>query len=401
MSKINRISFIIDKQIEQLNKAVKEYVKTHMGEKGYIDTQKGCSQGRMYFYSYTGTIGGDMIEGLVKGVRVYGENIQIIGTQNFVSTNIEYSDSDFSVYDISDKILAEKVKYAIYKGFKNKDILNGVILKNIDIIKHYKNRLSKKADFDLTTGSFLGQKKIKINLNRFLAFCEDFEGKLKNALCYYSGEIDNQEDKTNRFNAPLNNKDFLNSTDTYNTFINVNLLNKIAQKISTEGIDAKTYDRTVPKKSLSYDFTALSLKKYFNGLDAYDDALEFSTSIKISEFDTKSAKFNTNFNIGENQNVFAINVELNFGLKFSLKKNVRLNLCLNNVSNIKVSISSGSVTIKDEAGLISAIQESFDFDNIPICLSDNGVSFRDYYAKIKNIEALEEGFYLFGDQLYQ
>ena len=313
----------------------------------------------------------------------------------------EYSDTDFSVYDISDKILAEKVKYAIYKGFKNKDILNGVILKNIDIIEHYKNRLSKKADFDLTTGAFLGQKKIKINLNRFLAFCEDFEGKLKNALCYYSGEIDNQEDKTNRFNVPLNNKDFLNSTDSYNTFININLLNKIAQKISTEGIDAKTYDKTVPKKSLSYDFTALSLKKYFNGLDAYDDALEFSTSIKISEFDTKSAKFNTNFNIGENQNVFAINVEMNFGMKFSLKKNVRLNLCLNNVSNIKVSISSGTVTFKDEAGLISAIQESFDFDNIPICLSDNGVSFRDYYAKIKNIEALEEGFYLFGDQLYQ
>ena len=146
----------------------------------------------------------------------------------------EYSDTDFSVYDISDKILAEKVKYAIYKGFKNKDILNGVILKNIDIIEYYKNRLSKKADFDLTTGAFLGQKKIKINLNRFLAFCEDVEGKLKNSLCYYSGEIDNQEDKTNRFNAPLNNKDFLNSTDTYNTFININLLNKIAQKISTD-----------------------------------------------------------------------------------------------------------------------------------------------------------------------
>ena len=92
---------------------------------------------------------------------------------------------------------------------------------------------------------------------------------------------------------------------------------------------------------------------------------------------------------------------MNFGMKFSLKKNVRLNLCLNNVSNIKVSISTGTVTFKDEAGLISAIQESFDFSNIPTCLSDNGVSFRDYYAKIKNIEALEEGFYLFGDQLYQ
>ena len=155
------------------------------------------------------------------------------------------------------------------------------------------------------------------------------------------------------------------------------------------------------KKTLSYDFTVASLKKFFNGLDAYDNALEFSARIKISEFDTKSAKFNANFNIGENQNVFSINVELNFGLEFSLKKNVRLNLCLNNVSNIKVTISTGSVTIKDEAGLVSAIQESFDFGDIPICLSDNGVSFRDYYAKIKNVEASEEGFYIFGDQLYQ
>ena len=313
----------------------------------------------------------------------------------------EYSDTDFSIYEISDKILAERVKYAIYKGFKNKDILNSVILKKINIIEHYKNRLSKKADFVLTTSALLDQKKITINLNRFLGFCEDVEGKVKSALCYYSGEIENEEDKTDRSSAPLNNKDFLNSTETYNTFININLLNKIAQKISAEGIDAKNYDKTVPKKSLPYDFTAQSLKKYFDGLDSYDNASEFSTNIKISEFDTKSAKFNVNFNIGENLNVFSINVELNFKLEFSLKKNVRVNLCLNDVSDIKISISTGTVSIKDEAELLSAVQQSFDFENIPICLSDNGVSFRDYYAKIKKIAALEEGFYLFGDQLYQ
>lgn len=95
MSKISRIRTTIDEQIEQLYEAVKEYVRSHMGEKGYIDTQKGCSQERMYFYSYTSTFGGNMIEGLVKGVRVCGENIQIIGTVNFAYSNIEYSDSDF------------------------------------------------------------------------------------------------------------------------------------------------------------------------------------------------------------------------------------------------------------------------------------------------------------------
>jgi len=183
-----------------------------------------------------------------------------------VNISGEFSDADFSVYDISDKILSERVRYAIYKGFKNNYILNGTIFKNIDIIQYYKNRLSKKPDFVLKTGTFLGQKEININLNRFVAFCEDVEGKLKTALCYYSGEIDNVEDKTDHSQDPLKKADFLNSTDTYNTFININLLNKIAQKISTEGISQKTYDKTVPKKSLSYDFTVASLKNFLMDL---------------------------------------------------------------------------------------------------------------------------------------
>ena len=107
------------------------------------------------------------------------QNVEIYG---------EFSDTDFSVYDISDKFMAERVKYVIYKGFKKGNVLNEKILGKIDLVKHYKERLSKKANFTLTTGAFLDKKNININLNRFIAFCEDVEGNLKNALCYYSGE---------------------------------------------------------------------------------------------------------------------------------------------------------------------------------------------------------------------
>ena len=181
----------------------------------------------------------------------------------------------------------------------------------------------------------------------------------------------------------------------------MNLLDKIAKNISTEKINEKTYDKNTPKKTLPYDFTVTSLKKYFNGLDEYDDTLEFSTKINNIEFDTKNAKFTVVFNIGDKLNVFSLNVELSFTCDFTLKRNVRLNLCLKDVSGLKVSISAGSASIKDETGLISAIQESFDFKNIPICASDDGVSFRDYFTKISKIQALDEGLYLFGEQLYQ
>lgn len=312
----------------------------------------------------------------------------------------DYSENDFCVFDIINKTITEEVKLALFKGFKNNSFVDNNILGKINLIDHYKKRLLNKENFKFITSSFLENKEIIVKLDRFIGFCEDIKGSGSNSLCYYSGEIDNKQDKTDRSNVPLKNKEFLNSTD-YNIFININLLNMITEKISSEGIKEKAYDKNVAKKSLSYDFTLASLKKYFNGLDSYDDKLEFSTIIKISEFDSKSAKFNVAFTIGKKLNVFSIDIELKLEFDFSLKKNVRLNLCLKSVSDIKVNISSSTITIKDENRLKSVIEESFDYKNIPLCLSDGGISFKDYYAKILKIEATDEGFYLSGNQLYQ
>ena len=374
----------------------------------YLDFKKGLlllSPDKVSLsFSFDYTFGQNSSNGTfdfkINTIRIKIKNNKEDQSQSFNITG-EYSDEDFNVYEISDKFITKNVRYAIYKGFKRLNFLNNNIFGKINLIDHYKNRLSKKADFKLVTGSFLDNKEITINLNRFLGFCEDVEGKAQTALCYYSGEINKEEDKTDRSKVPLKNQAFLNSSDTYNIFINMNLLDKIAKNISTEKINEKTYDKNTPKKTLPYDFTVTSLKKYFNGLDEYDDTLEFSTKINNIEFDTKNAKFTIAFNIGEKLNVFALNVELSFTCDFTLKRNVRLNLCLKDVSGLKVSISAGSASIKDETGLISAIQESFDFKNIPICASDDGVSFRDYYTKISKIQALGEGLYLFGEQLYQ
>ena len=374
----------------------------------YLDFKKGLlllspdkvSLSFSFDYIYGSTTSNGTFDFKINMIKIKIKNNKEEQSQSF-NISGEYSDEDFSVYEISDKLITKNVKYAIYKGFNRLNVLNDNIFAKINLIEHYKKRLSKKADFKLITGSFFDKKEITINLNRFIGFCEDVEGKIQNALCYYSGEINNEEDKTDRSKVPLNHSSFLNSTNTYNIFINMNLLNQIAKNILKEKINEKTYDKTVPKKTLSYDFTVASLKKYFSGLDEYSDTIEFSTKINILEFDTKKAKFNAAFNIGEKVNVFSLNVELNFSCEISLKRNVRVHLCLKSVSDLKVSISTGTVSITDEAGLISAIQESFDFKNIPICLNEDGVSFRDYYTKISKIEPSEEGIYLYGEQLYQ
>ena len=320
-------------------------------------------------YTYEGASSKATFDFKMNMIRVRVKNNK---EEQIQSANITagYSENDFSVYDISDKTLAEKIKLALYAGFKDHDFVNNKILAKIDLVDHYKKRLSKKADFKLTTST------------------------------YYSGEFENEEDKTDRTQAPINNQDFLKSTD-YNTFININLMNKIAQKITEGGINEKTYNKNTPKKTLPYSFNLESLKTYFNNLDSYADDTEFSTTIKISNFDSKNAKFNVAFNLGENKNVFSIDVEISMKLALSLKKNVKLNLCVESVSDIKTKISTGNVEIKDEDKLKTAVENSFDFKNYPFCLSDDGVSFKDYYSKILKTQALDEGFYLFGNQLYQ
>ena len=316
-----------------------------------------------------------------------------------VNITADYTENDFSIYDISDKTYAEKIKVALYKGFENNGFVNDKILPKIDLIDAYKKKLSQKADFKFSTGAFLENKEITIKLNRFIGFCEELGKIRKSAICYYSGELENEEDKTDRSNVTLITK-FTDSTD-YNIFINSYLLDRIGNRISTDGLKEKIYDKTVPKAEIPYDFKFSSLKKYFDGLGTYSDEEEFSTKIKIKEFSTKSAKFNVVFIIKEEEK-FNMDVTVNYNLKGDLNKNVLVNLCVFRISNVEVGKPTGTVKIKDEANLKDAISKSFDFTNYPLCLTDEGVSFKDYFSKITSIEdSSNDGIYLFGNQLYQ
>ena len=97
-----------------------------------------------------------------------------------------------------------------------------------------------------------------------------------------------------------------------------------------------------------------------------------------------------------------MDVTVNYNLKGDLNKNVLVNLCVFRISNVEVGKPTGTVKIKDEANLKDAISKSFDFTNYPLCLTDDGVSFKDYFSKITSIEdSSNDGIYLFGNQLYQ
>ena len=152
---------------------------------------------------------------------------------------------------------------------------------------------------------------------------------------------------------------------------------------------------------MSFDFTVSSLKNYFKGLNSYENNETFEAKIKINELNSKKMKLNAVFNIGNSNDVFSLDIQMDTNLKVEIIRNVRLNICLDNVKNIRICVKSGNVSIIDESGLQKAIEESFINSNESKCLSDDGISLRDYYSIITNAYCQDEGIYLEGNHLYQ
>ena len=316
-----------------------------------------------------------------------------------VEVSMFSTEDDYNVFEISDKALLARVRTALYKGFENNSILKDISSK-IDLITYYQDFYKDKKSLDFETSTFLDSKKISVNFNRFVGFCEDVTGKAESALCYYSGEVDGEE-KTDKTKVPTSNENFVNPQDTYNTFINIDLLNNILNKLLKDGLSEKTFNKDSVVKTLSYDFTVGSLKKYLSGLDSYQDSETFEAKVKINEFSINKVKLTANFNIGDKTNVFSLDVELEIKLKVSLFRSVRLNACLESAKTTQISVKSGGVSITNESGLKSAIEEAFDYDNVPLCLSNKGVTLRDYYSIITKVYCQDEGIYIEGNQLYQ
>ena len=92
-------------------------------------------------------------------------------------------------------------------------------------------------------------------------------------------------------------------------------------------------------------------------------------------------------------------------MDISVSRNVRFNLCLKEIKTKTVEVVSDKNNLKVEIsnleGLKKAIDDSFDSDNDKVCLTDEGISLRDYFNKIRNAYIREEGIYLEGDHLYQ
>ena len=319
---------------------------------------------------------------------------------------------NYSIHGIQDKILLEALKYLFCKGFQDNSVLNKIIPEKMEtgLYNYYTEYFKNIKEFNIQTKDFFGNLKLSIKNNEFLYFCEDLLGEYKTAFCYYKGNVQDIEgSKDDKTLLPLKNERFShNEDDLYNLFINNDLFEYSMDYFVKNYFEknAKIYNNKTNTKQLSYDFTVNSLNKYFRGLEYLQKTDYFDCEIYIEKGNLNEVVYKVRVNIrDENKNYFEMRVTSGLTLDIPIKKSVKFDICIKDTKTKNVEIifstTKPQVEVSDFEGLQRAIEESFDFSKNPICLNNDGISLRDYFAEITKAYAKEEGLYFEGPQLYQ
>ena len=316
---------------------------------------------------------------------------------------------DYNVPGIADKEFLELLKDTLFSGFQRAYVLSEMIPEKIDagLLKYYTEFYSKKKEFKIVTSEFLGKLIFPMNNNKFIYFCEDLIGDYKNSFCYYLGYTDVEEEIKDKTKIPLSNERFShNNDDLFNIFINKELIYDITSYITKSYFyfNPKIYNNKTNIKQLSYEFNVASLKKYFNGLQNIQDNEYFYCEVFIDNITLNDASYRAKINIGDKYN-FIIKIDSKINIDILTIKGIRFNLCLKDTKTSQIEVISwtteSKIEINNLEGLKNIVEESFDFNYNKICFTDEGISMRDYFTKIRDIYIREEGIYLEGNHLYQ
>lgn len=329
--------------------------------------------------------------------------------KSIFSIKMSTTKESYSIPGIKDKEFLSVLQNLLYSEFNKNGVLNEIISEKLEIgIKDYYTKFYRKnKEFRVYTNEFFGHMGFPMRNNKYMYFCEDILGQYKTAFCYYPGYTHLYEEHIDKTKVPIKNERFSHNDDNlYNIFINYDMFKTIMDYITNNYFiyHAKKYTNETNTKKLSYDFTVSSLQKYFKGLDNLKKEDTFYCQVYIQDITFYEVSYQVIFQIRNNDKTnFSMNITSNIAIDIPIKKSVKINLCLKEINVKKVEMIKGQidVDIKDLEGLKEAIDESFDFKHNPICLNDEGISLKDYFAEINNATLQPEGIYLEGQQLYQ
>jgi len=272
----------------------------------------------------------------------------------------------------------------------------------INIVNYYKELMKQHKSFSYQSSKLLGHKNVEIPLNRYIDFCYEKDLKFENAMCYFSGEL-NGEDLEDKRKDPLIFENFIEANDNYHMFINRKLFNDVMDYVVKENVK-NIYKKGSTSIKLPYEFTSKYLKEIFDFSFEKDDA-SFSVEVQVKNiiFNEKDYHLLSLNNVimleGLSENITFSN-DFNFKVDKKIIKSTKFDICVSEI-NVKEVKSEGTIKIKDENKIKEWINKSFNVESYPLCLSDNGITLRDYFSYLTNVTIGEKGVFIQGMHLYQ
>ena len=322
-----------------------------------------------------------------------------------VKVTIETRAKDYVVFNVDVAEVATQIQTVMYNQMNQKGIITQIaseIEKGTNTF--YEKLYENKDKYTFTSSTLLGSQSINITFDTFIAFPEDLGKEYKSAITSYSGNVEGKDVAVDKKEKALAKKEFVQPGDDYLTFINYDLFNDIFSSFITKGVVMTLNTNSIP--SLSFTLTYKTMTTLFNGLPssfAETDEVVISTQLSSIAFLAQGKGELTlvsSFNVKDTTNVMQLTTKVEFEAQATKRTTTSFDLCLNKVT-VKSTEVNSAITISNQQQLNGYLNEIFNYGiKVPTCLTDKGITLRDYYRYIDNATSEEHGVYIQGKHIY-
>ena len=307
-------------------------------------------------------------------------------------------EKDINVYGI-DKykenvkaLLIEKLKSLSLKDNIVKDFRTNLLtyFKNVyhDQIPSYKFKLS----------SLLQGKELEVDMGSYYGQCEE-ANDYESALCFFPGNLDTVANLTAYRNQYQEDKDFIVWEKNYKSFLSLEIFKQILAKSKGAKMVLDSNSQTVI--DLGLDFTVKKLKEIFNSISADDSSkISIESTLDGITMDKTKGKISlTSSVMAESKELVKFESEISYEYAIKLKT-VSFDLCIKSIKEESVKIKTTSVTFKDQKKFDEIYGKIINTAIDKVCITDNGITARDYFRYLTSIKQTDNGIVLIGQKLY-
>ena len=340
------------------------------------------------------------------GVFDFRTRFNVASGKPAVNVLIESRAKDYVIFNVDSAETASQIQNAMYTQMIQQNIITSIateIEKGINAF--YEELYTNKDQYTFTSSTLLGNIPVNIMFNTFISFPEDLGKEYKSAITSYAGSVDGKEVTGDKKEKALEQSNFVKPGDDYFTFINYDLFNDVFSSLITKGVVMKLNNNSIP--NLSFDFTFKTLSQVFNGLPTtFSEADEVVVSSKLTEIKflpqgKGELTLLTSFTVKDTENVVEATIKVEFEAPAMKRTTTAFDLCLSKLTVVSTEVKTAAVTIASQDTFNAYVNEIFNYGiSVPTCLSDKGVTLRDYYRYIDSAKSEQNGVYIQGKHIY-